>query len=510
MALDNLAHSAVIPQISKHGVLCLWGFGLRLQMQNGHLTAQWGIGEDRYSVSLPRVPRNLKRVVIVGGDGFATFSSMRWISDVGASLIFLDRRGKLLFVSGPTAPSDARLRRAQALALGNGVGLAISRTLIVTKLEGQERVVREQLKQPAVAHSIAQLRERLANAEDLDRLRCLEAEAAKNYWKAWSEVPILFPRKDTKRVPAHWLQFGSRHSPITGGPRLAINPPNAILNYCFALAESECRLALCACGLDPGIGFVHLDTCSRDSLALDLLETIRPSVEAWLLTWILREPVRRSDFLETGTGNCRLTSRLCSQLSETAPTWGRLVAPWAEYVARALWTTASRQKIPATRLTQQHRREARGSSPLPPEIPTPRRESLCRGCGETIRRGRGHCADCAIAKATERLASAARLGRVAARNPESRTKHSLSRRRHARACSEWDASSQPEWLTAKLYSEKIQPLLARASASAIARQIGVSRWYAGRIREGYRPHPRHWQALAGLVGISKRSRISFP
>jgi hypothetical protein len=32
--------------------------------------------------------------------------------------------------------------------------------------------------------------------------------------------------------------------------------------------------------------------------------------------------------------------------------------------------------------------------------------------------------------------------------------------------------------------------------------VGVSRWYAGRIRQGYRPHPRHWQALAELVGIS--------
>jgi hypothetical protein len=53
-----------------------------------------------------------------------------------------------------------------------------------------------------------------------------------------------------------------------------------------------------------------------------------------------------------------------------------------------------------------------------------------------------------------------------------------------------------------LYSEKIQPLLAQASSSAIAKQIGVSRWYAGRIRQGYRPHPRHWQALAELVHVS--------
>jgi hypothetical protein len=39
------------------------------------------------------------------------------------------------------------------------------------------------------------------------------------------------------------------------------------------------------------------------------------------------------------------------------------------------------------------------------------------------------------------------------------------------------------------------------SSSAIASQIGVSRWYAGRIRQGYVPHPRHWQALATLVDV---------
>jgi len=77
-----------------------------------------------------------------------------------------------------------------------------------------------------------------------------------------------------------------------------------------------------------------------------------------------------------------------------------------------------------------------------------------------------------------------------------------SRRRHAQACSEWDASKQPPWLTSEVFSQRIQPLLAKIPPAAIRAQIDVSRWYAGRIREGYRPHPRHWQALAELVGVS--------
>jgi len=105
-------------------------------------------------------------------------------------------------------------------------------------------------------------------------------------------------------------------------------------------------------------------------------------------------------------------------------------------------------------------------------------------------------------RATERLASAAKLGRVAAQRPEARAKHVASRNRHAQAESAWDESSQPAWLTAELFSRKIQPVLADVSTSAIRSRIGVSRWYASRVRQGYRPHPRHWQALAELVGVS--------
>jgi CRISPR-associated endonuclease Cas1 len=497
----KLPHSFSILQISKSGVLTLYGFGIRITMQAGHLQVEDGIGHERRRLRLPRVNHKLKRLVCIGDDGFVSLGALRWLSEIGSSFSMLDRLGKVRVVTGPASHSEARLRRSQALSLGNGNAVKIARELISAKLSGQEVLVRKKLKNIRAADSIAILRDRLRDATDLNAIRGTESLAAAKFWDAWRDLPILFPRKDARRIPSHWLTFGPRHSPLTGGPRLSVNPANSILNYTNAVAESECRLAACVCGLDPALGVLHTDTANRDSLALDLIETIRPAIEAWILDWLMNEPLRRSDFIETANGNCRLSSTLCSKLSETAPTWARLVAPWAEFVTRALWHTTARPKTPATRLTQQHRREAKGSSLLPPDIPTPQRENLCRGCGKTIRRGRAHCADCAIGEATERLASAARLGRVAARHAESRAKHSVSRRRHAQACSEWNSSSQPEWLTAKLYSEKIQPLLAQASASAIAKQIGVSRWYAGRIREGYRPHPRHWQALAKLVRL---------
>src|ERR1035441_1502165 len=58
---------------------------------------------------------------------------------------------------------------------------------------------------------------------------------------------------------------------------------------------------------------------------------------------------------------------------------------------------------------------------------------------------------------------------------------------------------QPVWLTEQVFSEKIQPSLTQASSYGHRKRIGVSRWYAGRIREGYthiRGTGKLWQTLS--------------
>src|SRR5439155_15900706 len=203
----------------------------------------------------------------------------------------------------------------------------ISKELISQKLVGQELLVRTMLSDSATADAIARLRAELPSAESIESVRLIEAQAAKAYWQSWSDVPIRWPRKDEKRVPEHWKRFGSRISPLTHSPRLAANPANAILNFLYAILEAESRLAASAMGLDPGIGFLHADAPVRDSLACDLMEVVRPRVDAFVLDWLQREPLRRSDFWEDRNGNCRLVSALAVQLSQTAGTWRKFVAP---------------------------------------------------------------------------------------------------------------------------------------------------------------------------------------
>jgi CRISPR-associated endonuclease Cas1 len=425
----------------------------------------------------------------------------------------LDRKGKILAVTGPVPSSDAKLRRAQALALGNETALKISKELISQKLAGQELLVRDMLHDSATADVIARFRMELPSTECIESVRLIEAKAANRYWQAWSDLPICWPRKDERRVPEHWKCFGSRISPLTHSPRLASSPANALLNLLYALLEGESRLSAAAMGLDPGIGVLHVDTPNRDSLACDLMEVCRPKVDAFVLHWIQNEPLRKSDFWEDRNGNCRIGSRLAIRLCETSDTWRKLMAPVAENVAQALWasiskppSTVARQRI-ATRLTQQHKREVKGSDI--PLVKVPKPERVCRGCGKTVRGDSIHCAECDVDIATKRLVEAARAGRIAGRTPEAIAKAAATRRKHAQARAAWNPANQPTWLTEQVFSANIQPALAQASASAIAKRIGVSRWYAGRIREGYRPHPRHWMALAELAGVtSSRAQVT--
>jgi hypothetical protein len=375
-------------------------------------------------------------------------------------------------------------------------------------MKGEEQVLRERLNCHGAADVVSDFRNKLVSADTFDAIRIVEANAAACYFREWRWIPVTWPKADLPKIPDHWRFAGSRQSPLTGGPRLAVTPVHAVLNYCFALLQAETRLAVSILGLDAGLGVgLHTDTANRDSLALDVLEPIRPQIEAWLLNWIASEPFRRSDFFETGTGNCRLMSHLCTRLSGTTSVWKKLVAPWAEYVARTLSTTKSgreRNSTPPTRLTQRHRTEAKGKV-WTANIKFPKAHHVCRGCGKTIENRSDSCAQCSIGSSTERLINAAQAGRMAGHSPEALAKEGKTQRRHALARSSWSPDQQPAWLTEKFYSEKIRPFLALIPASAIARQISVSRWYAGRLREGYRPHPRHWQALAKMVGISAKA-----
>ncbi|HEY0185571.1 MAG TPA: CRISPR-associated endonuclease Cas1, partial [Rhodopila sp.] len=83
---------------------------------------------------------------------------------------------------------------------------------------------------------------------------------------------------------------------------------NALLSFLYAMLGHDCRSALETHGLDSQVGFFHTDRPGRASLALDLMEELRPIIADRLaLSLINRRQLASADFIVEEAGGVRLT-----------------------------------------------------------------------------------------------------------------------------------------------------------------------------------------------------------
>lgn len=296
---------------------------------------------------------------------------------------------------------------APRLERGTDVGLQVARWILELKLMGQHDLLAK-LSAPHAQQAVKAALLGLKQTDSTDDLMSTpEARAAAAYWDAWASLPIQFVRADARKVPEHWTTFGPRRSPISGSPRLAANPANAVLNFLYRLLEAETRLACIAVGLDPGLGFFHKDKRGRDNLVMDLMEACRPAVDAYALQLFQTQLFRTTDFHETRKGVCRVLPPLTHQLAETPLIWARSVAPVAETVAIMLGKPRrTRRDLPPTPLTGRNRIDGRDAvrrrEPIERGAQSPRPPRRCRECGSTLTSG---------IRSTARIASARKLWR---------------------------------------------------------------------------------------------------
>lgn len=288
--------------------------------------------------------------------------------------------------------------------------------------------------------------------------------AGRVYWRAWQGRPVKFKATDAKRCPRHWQTCGTRVSALTGSqsPRKAVNPANAVLNYLYAILEAEARIAALAVGLDPVLGLMYTDQRNRDSLAADLMEPIRPDVDAYLLGLLDRHTFSRSDVHELLTGQCRLLPPLSEKLAATAPIWARRVLPVAQQLA--------------AKLLESERQLVAG-------------EAVSKAGRQAARRRRA-----------QRVVTREYRARVdPVHDPRRGPAAGLKRRRAmasvVAANRAWEESTgQPADL--KQYREFIAPGLHRLPLKALMATTGLTKGACSKIRSGsVVPHPRHWEAL---------------
>jgi CRISPR-associated endonuclease Cas1 len=436
----------------------LSGYGLKLTMQRGHLVLEDGLADRRRVCRLSRIDREVKRIAVIGHAGTISLDAIRWLHDVKIPLVHLDTDGRVLALVAPDSPDHPTLRRAQARAVDSEVGIAIMRELLRQKLDGQERVLRTFTAGQLALPQMELGRRALAQATDFLGLRGAEGQAAAAYWSVWGRVKVDFRQSDCDRVPDHWLRFGQRVSALSGSPRLAINPANAMLNYLYAILETEARIALLVVGCDPGIGIQHADQKSRDSMACDVMEAVRPAVDAWLLTYLEQRTMRRQDFLELRNGQCRLMPGLAKDLAQTASLWAEKLGPVVEGLARQLYATATAPEQPR-RWAQQRPRVRKASTPLPTPL-----------TGHRRRQGRP---------------GVVTMAPIAMQDAP-----------------DVPHSSTTTQLTKEQFLRQVVPALRRIPAVAIAAAVGLSEVYCAKIRAGRGvPHRNHWEAFARAAGI---------
>ncbi len=495
----------ISPGLSRHGVYVADGYGIRIHVHHRHLIVADGHGSQRREARFHRATHGLRRLIVLGHSGYITLEAIRWIQDAQLALIQIDSDGRVLTTSrlGLNQPA---LRRAQAQAASQPVGLDITRSLLRHKIGGQARVAASL--DADVADVIGSHIGQLDDAPTQNQLRLVEASAAAAYWGLWADIPIRFASKHEGRVPEHWKTVGPRRSPVSGSPRRAANPVHAIFNYLYALLEAEARIACLAVGLDPGIGILHTDQRDRDSLALDLMEAIRPDIDAYILELIGSRTFSADDFHETRRGACRILQPLTHELAATLLTWAQRLGPVAEQTASLLHPQSEWVQPLPTPLTQARRKKGRDqhrrSQAVPAKAP-PQTANRCDSCGVPTRRRAKTCGRCADEVRRQpdptrlvRLKELRNLGRDPAHGGSAAEKRRDTNLAHRDKANAWDrANERPD---PKIFTAEILLALHDVSAGEMARVTGLSAGYCSMIKRGLRiPHPRHWEALASLL-----------
>jgi CRISPR-associated endonuclease Cas1 len=517
MQSDHSTRPSAVP--IRNGIVMLSGFGIKVATERNHLVVSDGVGRQRREGRFAKATSGIKRLVVMAQTGFTSYSAVHWLRDAKAAYIQLDYDGSILAAS-IGGLDDARLRRAQSMIANTQHRLAIVRELLEAKIRGQLAVLDSFGfgGVDAVSNALALLQ----RTDHLDVAVIAEAQAAEAYWRSWADAPMQFARRD--KVPNYWQTFGMRRSPLTLRPRSAVNPYGCLLNLLYRFAEIECRVALTARGLDGGIGLAHQDAPNRQSLVLDVLEVVRPHVDAHVLNLARTRTFSAKDFIETREGAVRCATSLAHELAATMPTWANLVAPYAEMVARYVARLAKNglgmaAPIGPRPLRDRSRIAVRVKPiavPVAPKaarsVPIAMARNACRSCGAKLAiRKRLFCDQClpdrrrevqSSTAASFQAAGPAKIVAMRAAGHDPNTTREVQRRRATTASQQRKAAVA--WrddgsLNGVDFERDILPKLQALPVRVIAEAMGASISHSSKVRGGLVvPHKRHWKALAAL------------
>ena len=234
--------------------LLISGFGTNISVDKRRLIIQNKLDNERYEY----YPHQIKHdsVIVDGHTGSISFEAMRWLVKHNIPIAMLNWNGNLLSVTLPkeTVSSKLRLRQYEIYQDEErryGIAYPIVKEKVkqsINLLNELSRYYKEIDTNTISSESNKEAMFKLKTTYDYRNLMMYEGRIADIYWSQ-----ILKPFN--KLYPE--FKFVSRNNTLNSHNRNASDEVNALLNYGYAVLESEVRKDLNSIGLDPSISFLH-------------------------------------------------------------------------------------------------------------------------------------------------------------------------------------------------------------------------------------------------------------
>ncbi len=246
-----------------------------------------------------RFPLHTLSGIITFSYSGASPALMGYCASQGISLTFCRPNGKFLARVTGENNGNVLLRRTQYRCADDRMeSCRIARSMVYGKLYNArwsiERTRRDHgmrvdgEKLASAGEVLKGLLPRILEETDLDSLRGLEGAGATAYFSVLDDLIL-----NGKEV--FFFHGRNRRPPLDN--------MNALLSFVYSLLSNECTSALESVGLDSYVGFLHRDRPGRSSLALDLMEELRPCMaDRFALTLVNNRILKPSDFEQRENG----------------------------------------------------------------------------------------------------------------------------------------------------------------------------------------------------------------
>ena len=252
------------------------------------------IREDK---ELARFPlHNFEQITTFGYTG-ASPALMRKCAEDNIALTFMTPEGRFQARVIGRTNGNVLLRREQyRRADDEEASLILARSFILGKIYNARWIIERMRRDYAmrideekfqnVSAFLQNSCREVMQTSDLEALRGVEGKAAVNYFSAFDDM-ILKQKED--------FFFTERNR------RPPLDNINCLLSFLYALLMNDVGAALEGVGLDSYVGFLHRDRPGRQSLALDLMEELRPLADRTAFSMVNTKKINGKDFrLEEG------------------------------------------------------------------------------------------------------------------------------------------------------------------------------------------------------------------